>query len=61
MCTETGTDGLASVDAVADTGAGELNTLVGPLLILVPLSGRRVSGDIFIRTAGAIAVGRNSL
>ena len=61
MCTETGTDGLASPDAVADTGAGELNTLVESLLIVVPLPGHGVGGDIFVRTAGVNAVERNLL
>ena len=56
-----GADGSASADAVVVVGAGELNTLVESLLIVVPLSGRCVSGDIFVRTAGADAVERNLL
>jgi hypothetical protein len=56
-----GTDGSASADAVVVVGAGELNTLVESLLIVVPLPGRGVSDDILVRTAGIIAVERNLL
>ena len=56
-----GVDGSASADAVVVMGTGELNMLVGPLLTVVSLSGRCVSGDIFVRTAGADAVERNLL
>ena len=43
-----GADGSASADAVVVVGAGELNTLVGSLLILVLLPGCRISDDIFV-------------